>query len=451
VDASGNSYVAWKGGLYDDIEIDDIYWTIIDSSGTVLAGTPQNLSNTAGVNEWAPDIGIDASGNSYVTWHGFDGGDYEIYWRKVSPSGALTPAVSPLAIPNNTSPDEWPSIAVNPTGISFLTWTNDYSYDEEIFWARVDTSGSSVVMQQITDDANQDTDPEITADSSGNSYISWTLDIDFSGWDEIYWAKVDSSGTSWITRNVSNNSEDDHSPQIAVDSSGTSFLAWEFHGPADDIFWARVSSSGDVVTPQNISNDEYEDYNPKIAVDSSGNSYIVWVKEIGEGEDGGNDELFWAKVTSSGSVVLTMNVSNNALLDDYPEIAVDTCGAFFITWYNELEYGDEGDKEVYFYSIPCLQAAVTSQKRPQMSSILPLASTHISEGADLLTQGEDLLSQAQSQNLDTATCEKLIGEAQELLASAKAHMTNPIYANNLALQAIQKLQQALECLKALLG
>jgi hypothetical protein len=84
-------------------------------------------------------------------------------------------------------------------------------------------------------------------------------------------------------------------------------------------------------------------------------------------------------------------------------------------------------------------------------SVSPLANTHIAQATDLMTQANNLLAQAQTKNLDTGACEKLINEANELLTKAKASRTNPIYANNLALQTLEKLKQSIDCLKALLG
>jgi M6 family metalloprotease-like protein len=86
-----------------------------------------------------------------------------------------------------------------------------------------------------------------------------------------------------------------------------------------------------------------------------------------------------------------------------------------------------------------------------VSQLRPLSQTHISQAQDLLKQADDLLAQAKAQGRDTGTCEKLMNEAEGLLTMAKAVSTNPIYANNLALQAIEKLKQALDCLKALIG
>jgi hypothetical protein len=92
-----------------------------------------------------------------------------------------------------------------------------------------------------------------------------------------------------------------------------------------------------------------------------------------------------------------------------------------------------------------------ANKKVQLPSLLPMALNNMASAKTLLTQANELLSQAKEKGKDTGTCENLIREATELLAKANTMRTNPIYANNLALQAIVKLKQALECLKALVG
>jgi hypothetical protein len=90
-------------------------------------------------------------------------------------------------------------------------------------------------------------------------------------------------------------------------------------------------------------------------------------------------------------------------------------------------------------------------KKVQLPSLLPMALNNMASAKVLLNQANELLSQAKAKGKDTGTCENLIREATELLTKANTVRTNPIYANNLALQAIAKLKQALECLKALIG
>jgi len=79
----------------------------------------------------------------------------------------------------------------------------------------------------------------------------------------------------------------------------------------------------------------------------------------------------------------------------------------------------------------------------------PAAANHIAEGNSLLAVANDLISQAKAKGKDASACETLAGEAKELLLKARASLDNSIYANNLALQALAKLKQAIDCLTAL--
>jgi len=92
-----------------------------------------------------------------------------------------------------------------------------------------------------------------------------------------------------------------------------------------------------------------------------------------------------------------------------------------------------------------------AKNKTKPESILPLANTNMTKASNLQTEANGLLSQAQSKGLDTSTCEKMINEATKLLEKARKSMTNPPAANYFALQAIEKLKSAIECLKALLG
>jgi parallel beta-helix repeat protein len=91
-------------------------------------------------------------------------------------------------------------------------------------------------------------------------------------------------------------------------------------------------------------------------------------------------------------------------------------------------------------------------KRPtNPPSIKPLARTNLTKARRLLSSADDLLAQAKMKGLDTGACENLMEEAKSVLEEAKVAMYNPIYANNLALKAMQKMQEAIDCLTSLLG
>jgi parallel beta-helix repeat protein len=85
------------------------------------------------------------------------------------------------------------------------------------------------------------------------------------------------------------------------------------------------------------------------------------------------------------------------------------------------------------------------------NQMIIVATGNVIKAEKITPEATNLLARAKAKGLDTSTCEKLIEEAQDLISEAKKVTKNPIYANNLALQAMEKLKQATDCLKALLG
>lgn len=98
------------------------------------------------------------------------------------------------------------------------------------------------------------------------------------------------------------------------------------------------------------------------------------------------------------------------------------------------------------YEIRC--TAKPPRKPPSMG---PAARNRMSRVNIYLEQANALLLAAKAKGLDTSQCENLMEESDELLKEAKASLYNPIYANNLALKAMKKAQEATDCLKTLLG
>lgn len=75
------------------------------------------------------------------------------------------------------------------------------------------------------------------------------------------------------------------------------------------------------------------------------------------------------------------------------------------------------------------------------------AQKNIEKAVTLLTQANDMLTEAKARGKDTSSAEASIMEASTLLEKARASLANPIAANNYALKAIKLLKKAQELLK----
>jgi hypothetical protein len=355
-DASGNSYVTWHG--YDGYSW-DVYWVKVDAAGTpgtieMISTHPDNVNGQ----DWGPQIGVDSSGNSYVVWRGYDGYDNEIYWVKVDAAGTPGTVQKISTHPDNETREDYDhQIAVDLDGNSYVTWRCQFGSNKDIYWVKVDAAGTPGTVQKISTHADNvtgdDFNPQIAADSSGNSYVAW-YGRDGSD-NEIYWTKVDAAGTPGTVQKVSthadNETRDDWYPQIAADPSGNSYVVWYgWDGSDNEIYWVKVDAAGTLGTVQKVSthadNETRDDRHPQIAADPSGNSYVTW-----QGSDGSDNEIYWTKVDAAGTPGTVQKISNhpdNETRYEYvPQIALDTSGNSYITYQSY----DGRDDEVYWVAV----------------------------------------------------------------------------------------------------
>ncbi|MBU7018601.1 MAG: hypothetical protein HXS44_13915 [Theionarchaea archaeon] len=320
-------------------------------------------------NNYDPQIVGDTSGNSYVTWHGYDGYYWDVYWVKVDAAGTTGTIQMISTHPDNVNGQDWgPQIGVDSSGNSYVVWRGYDGYDNEIYWVRVDAAGTPGVVQKISthpdNETREDYDPQIAVDSGGNSYVTWRCQ--FGSNKDIYWVKVDAAGTLGTVQKISTHADniigDDFNPQIAADSSGNSYVVWYGHdGTDNEIYWVKVDAAGTPSAVQKISthvdNGIRDDWYPQIAADSSGNSYAVWY-----GWDGSDNEIYWTKVDATGTAgavqKISTHVDNETWDDRYPQIVSDTSGNSCVTW----QGNDGSDNEIYWTRIDVAGTSGAVQK-----------------------------------------------------------------------------------------
>jgi hypothetical protein len=348
VDSSGNSYVTWFGSDGNDREI---YWVKVDAEGTPaqvqkISTHPEGES----YDDQYPQIGVDSLGNSYVTWYGFDGNSYDIYWVRIDPTGTSGLIQKISTHPDNVTYADWnPQIAVDSSGNSHVVWQGGDGNDVDIYWVEIDASGEPGKVLKVSDHPDNvqydDLDPQIAIDASGNSYIVWH-GCDKEGCErepgdlEIYWVKIDSEGVPGTVRKIPPTSPENVNiiamkPQLAVDAEGTSHIVWPgMSEGSHDIYWLKIDTSGELGTIQKISGDpgpEHDDCHPRIAVDFSGNLYITW-----EGARGKYGDIYWVKISAKGTPGSVLKISDYPLSEDYADwysqIAADSSGNSYVVW-----------------------------------------------------------------------------------------------------------------------
>jgi hypothetical protein len=348
VDPLGNTYVVWQGSDRNDKEI---YWVRVDAEGT--PGQVQKVSihpDNIDTNDWRPQIAVDGSGNSYITWSGSDGNDSEVYWVKIDEKGIPSTIQKISTFKDDMEyNDSSPHIAVDSEGNTFVTWGGSDGTSTSIYWVKIDAEGVPCTVQKISNHPDNKTccnyDPHIAIDTSGNSYVVWHGCDKEECWKEpgdleIYWVKIDSEGLPGTVKKIPPTSPDNINimamePQLAVDAQGTSYIVWSgMSEGSHSIYWVKIDTSGELGAVQEISADpdpEHNDCHPRIVLDFSGNLYVTW-----EGARGKYGDIYWVKINAEGTPGSVLKISEYLLSEDYADwyshIAADSSGNSYVVW-----------------------------------------------------------------------------------------------------------------------
>ncbi|HPI42519.1 MAG TPA: SBBP repeat-containing protein [Candidatus Cloacimonas acidaminovorans] len=276
VDDNGNSYItgffcssscSFGNTTLTSSGSDDIFVAKLDSNGNWLwAKKAGGQSNDGG-----RSITVDDNGNSYVTGD-FSGSatfgtttltssgyyDYDIFVAKLDINGNWLWAKKA----GGQSNDGGRSITVDDNGNSYITgcfWgsatfgatTLTSSGDLDIFVAKLDINGNWLWAKQAGG-TDFDYGYGIAVDDNGNSYVTGyfrssatfgTTTLTSSGYEDIFVAKLDSSG-NWLWAKKAGGTSYDKGYSIAVDVNGNSYVIGYFSGSAT-FGTTTLTSSGD--------------------------------------------------------------------------------------------------------------------------------------------------------------------------------------------------------------
>jgi len=324
-------------------------------------------------------IASDASGNTYVT--GFfqsstisfgsttltNAGSSDIFIVKYDPSGNVVWAKSA----GGTNADYGSGIGVDASGNVYVTGyfysstitfgsttlTSAGSYD--MFIVKYDANGN-VVWAKRAGGSNIDMPYGIAVSASGNSYVTGyfaSATITFgsttltnAGSYDMFIAKYDASGNVVWARGAGGVATD-VGFSIAVDASGNSFVTGYFNSPtltfgsttltnagSVDMFVVKYDASGNVAWARNAGG-AYDEYAFGIAIDTSGNSYVAGdflSSTVAFGSilltNAGSFDTFIVKYDAMGNVVWARSAGGSGTDDGYG-IGVDASANCYVAGY----------------------------------------------------------------------------------------------------------------------
>ena len=349
------------------------YWT---ENGTAIAGLPDNDYQAAdGVltfpaqpvpdTPWNQEIltkgftqeaSFQVAGD-YVVWQGRDRDtdDWEIYLFDGTYDANDDPNI--IQLTDNDTDDTAPFVVQTEDG-AHIVWTHldalAQGGDTEIYFGEYDFSQKTATVTPITDNIYDDRDPQ-----ASDSIIAWwgaegsIMDSEIFLYD-IQAAKADPDGYEYL--NLSDNEEDDYSPQVSGD-----MVVWtgERSFTHEIILYDGTTTPGGQPRVEQITSNNYmADSEPQI----DGNT-IVWQRLF----SGDNYEIYMYEVVPGGAIGTPVRLTNNSVPDRYPQISGDD-----IVW-QAKDGTTTNDWEIMHYNTVAQTAPVqitnntTFDQRPQIS------------------------------------------------------------------------------------
>ncbi|NKE70741.1 glycoside hydrolase family 43 protein [Candidatus Manganitrophus noduliformans] len=302
-----------------------------------------------------PSLAVGPDGSVYIAYVACLFCDSATIWLYVRPSGETDFQFLPLTMVGSFPQD--PTVAVSPTGVAFVAWSDVSSISPntgtDIFLQRVQVDEEPKRVN--TDDSPFDqTRPAISIAGSGEVFVAWEV----SGFinDNFFLniaatASTDGGATFLPAARVDDPTEDPFdftsSPTVAAGPQGNVYIAWELDWCGDGctlVYFAKGTlDAEELVFGQNHSFGEIrtspDQESPSIAWDGANGIYVAF-RELPRGEN----LIRLAKSIDNGSPFTFTFSQINSLAGTFvsrlsPSLAVDGAGRAFAIWTDERNQG----------------------------------------------------------------------------------------------------------------
>lgn len=332
---SGSEYgLSW----YDNRDSNyEIYFRRISGTGA-FTGSEVRVTNALG-NSRGPSLVWNGSEYAVGWCDNRDGADDNIYFQRVSSSGTLVGAN--VRVTNDPRGSKFPSM-VWADGEYGVSWHDYRDGNREIYFRRTSESGVPLGSDiRITSAINDSWYTSLAW--TGSEYgVGWYDNRD--GENEIYFRRISESGMPLGSDVRVTDTGDSRRPAVvwAGDEYG---IIW--HDDRDgnyEIYFARLSDIGMLLAAEiRVTNDAHSSQSPVMAW--TGHDYgIAW-----QDDRDGNSEIYFKWMADAGSVWgEDIRVTNAAGESSAPSLAPND-DEFAISWND----GRDGNQEIYFARIGC--------------------------------------------------------------------------------------------------
>lgn len=344
-DSSTEPAIVWTGSEYGAVWVDkrdgglseaEIYFALISPAGSKI-GSDVRITNAPG-NALGPSLAW--SGTEFgMVWSDKRDGNTETYFCRLTSSGSKIGSDVRMTFAQSFNTFDH---SLSWTGSEYcVAWRDDMEGSWEIYFARISSSGLKIGDDIKITDSGFALDPSLVWTDTEFG-IAWFRIEDY----KIYFARLSSSGEK-MGSDIRITDDLAHSCSPSLIWTGTGFgVAWyDSREGYNEIYFARVSSSGTKIgSDVRISNDIFHSERPSLAW--SGTAFgVAWHDRSAASEY----KISFASILSSG-----VKTGSDVIITDDPNTStyaslVWTGEEFGVAWSDGRE--DTGD--IYFARIGC--------------------------------------------------------------------------------------------------
>jgi len=330
-DPAGNIWVAWQAG---PVNARDIY-VAKRMAGSGAFRTPVRLTSDTR-DQCNPDLAINAAGAVYVVWQDNRSGNWDLY-AAVSSDGATFSRNIRVTSSNRNETN--PAVAVDRQSPSrvYVAWQDDRSGNQDIYVASSTNAFGTSTVSQVTNNAAEQTDPDIVVDGGNVAYVFWTDKR--NGQADIYAAASASSGATaaWANVPVVLSTGDQTQPAVAAGPDSALYLLWVDNGAGNnDIYYAALNGlPSSPVTGVDIIDDTSgaDQTAPTIVCGANQKVFACWTDARHANTSGTDTDLYVAELRSAtAGVNVFVGDDRTDVNQNDPALGVDRYGQPYVVW-----------------------------------------------------------------------------------------------------------------------
>lgn len=330
---AGHAQVAARGGGPATV-----VWERFDGSNSViqgrqiavdgtLAGGTSTLS-TPGANAFVPQVAAGPDGTATAVWIRFDGSVFVVEARRIAPDGSVGSSVYSVSASGRNSSE--PQVAIGPDGVATIVWTRFNGTNFVVEARRLSPAGTlgngSLTLSASGQNASE---PQVAVGPSGTAVVAWTR---FDGANELVEARrIAPTGTPEPTTHVlSEAGQDAGQPQLSIGLGGATTVVWNrFNGSHTVVQARRIAADGALdATTYDLSGTGQNAAEPQVTAAPDGSFIAAWTRF-----DGSNMVVQDRRIASGGkpdSPTYTLSTPGRDAAE--PHIGMASNGAGSVVW-----------------------------------------------------------------------------------------------------------------------